>query len=696
MIFKCKMCGGSLKIAEKSSTITCEYCATQQTLPKLDDDRKVNLYDRAGHFRRSNEYDKAMAIYETILNEDDSDAEAYWSLVLCKYGIEYVEDPLTHTRIPTCNRTQLISIFTDEDYKQAVKKADSYACGLYEKEAKTIDAIQKGILEISQKESPFDIFICYKETDNNGRRTQDSVLAQDLYHQLTQEGFKVFFARITLEDKIGTAYEPYIFAALTSSKIMVVIGTKTEYYNAVWVKNEWSRYLGLIKSGAKKTLIPAYRDIDPYDLPDEFSHLQAQDMGKLGFMQDLIRGIKKLTDADKPAQSPASGDKSAQAFSLPGVESLMKRGLLFLEDGEWDQANEYFEKVLDIDPENAQAYTGKLMAEIKIQKESGLSAYTKDLSGFGNYQKAVRFAVDPYKNILKEYNKNILEKLETDRIEKIYVNADQKMKSGKISVDFSEAAKIFRAAGNYKDAIQLAEKCEDIAGEKKLEETGREYDSLILEMDSTKNKDKLLEISKKFKSIGDYKDSMEMAEKCIKTIREIHEEDNKKAKKNISDWQKELDDTETELSKNKKQLDELENDYDKAKNSSMRGSKIDLVSILGSIVAVVIGDAIIAAVTGTILGIIGWDFDDVLKLWIVLGIIEAIVYVILIYSSISGSIKRKSAQSKLKELEPKLQALKPQIDTLISAKIKIEKNIAYARQEFDDTAKANDIYGIYN
>ena len=78
---------------------------------------------------------------------------------------------------------------------------------------------------------------------------------------------------------------------------MVVIGTKPEYFNAVWVKNEWSRYLALIRNGAKKVLIPAYRDMDPYDLPEEFSHLQAQDMSKLGFMQDLIIGIRKIADA---------------------------------------------------------------------------------------------------------------------------------------------------------------------------------------------------------------------------------------------------------------------------------------------------------------------------------------------------------------------------------------------------------------
>ena len=292
-VFKCKMCGGALEIQNNETVAVCEYCGTQQTLPRLDDDRRANLYDRANHFRRANEFDKAAGIYEQILNEDSADAEAYWSLVLCRYGIEYVEDPATHRRVPTVNRAQFTSIFDDADYQAALQHADAGQRAVYEEEARAINEIQKGILAISQKEEPFDVFICYKETDSNGRRTPDSVLANDLYHQLTQEGFKVFFSRITLEDKLGTAYEPYIFAALNSAKVMVALGTKPEYFNAVWVKNEWSRYLALIRQGQKKMLIPAYKDMDPYDLPEEFSHLQAQDMSKLGFMQDLIRGVKK-------------------------------------------------------------------------------------------------------------------------------------------------------------------------------------------------------------------------------------------------------------------------------------------------------------------------------------------------------------------------------------------------------------------
>ena len=295
-IFKCKMCGGTLEFTPGDTVAVCDSCGTKQTLPKLDDDRRANLYDRANHFRRNNEYDKAMGIYEQILAEDNTDAEAYWSLVLCRYGIEYVEDPSTHRRMPTVNRAQFTSVFDDDNYKSALHYADAAQKEVYASEAEAINEIQKGILAISQKEQPFDVFICYKETDANGRRTQDSVLANDLYHQLTQEGFKVFFARITLEDKLGTAYEPYIFAALNSAKVMVVLGTKPEHFNAVWVKNEWSRYLALVKnSGGKKMLIPAYKDMDPYDLPEEFSHLQAQDMSKLGFMQDLRRWTKGYT-----------------------------------------------------------------------------------------------------------------------------------------------------------------------------------------------------------------------------------------------------------------------------------------------------------------------------------------------------------------------------------------------------------------
>ena len=125
--FKCKMCGGDLQISLETKICTCEYCGMKQTLPRLDTEKKENLYARANHLRRNNDFDKAISVYETILNEDTEDAEAYWSLVLCRYGIEYVEDSLTSTKIPTCHRTQFTSILADQDYKKAI----DYGCKMF-------------------------------------------------------------------------------------------------------------------------------------------------------------------------------------------------------------------------------------------------------------------------------------------------------------------------------------------------------------------------------------------------------------------------------------------------------------------------------------------------------------------------------------------------------------------------------------
>ena len=121
--FKCKMCGGTIEFEQGATVGVCDSCGTKQTLPKLDNERRAQMYDRANHFRRNNEYDKAMGVYEDLLNDDPTDAEAYWSLVLCRYGIEYVEDPATRRQVPTVNRAQYTSIYADEDYKSALTHA---------------------------------------------------------------------------------------------------------------------------------------------------------------------------------------------------------------------------------------------------------------------------------------------------------------------------------------------------------------------------------------------------------------------------------------------------------------------------------------------------------------------------------------------------------------------------------------------
>lgn len=292
--FKCKMCGGNLEITEGMKIVECAYCGTNQTVPNADNEKKINLFNRATRLRMAGEFDKAAMIYENIIAEFPQEAEAYWGLCLSNYGIEYVDDPLTGNKIPTCHRASYNYLQNDAAFKMAINNSDMVTKELYYQEAREIDRIMEEYRNISKTEKPYDVFICYKETDEYKQRTIDSVIAQDIYDALTAKGLNVFFARISLEDKIGKHYEPYIFAALNSAKIMLVISTKSEYYDAVWVKNEWSRFLKLTAVDKSKTLIPCYKDLDAYDLPDEFRMLQAQDLGKVGAIQDLLRGIDKI------------------------------------------------------------------------------------------------------------------------------------------------------------------------------------------------------------------------------------------------------------------------------------------------------------------------------------------------------------------------------------------------------------------
>ena len=370
-IIKCKMCGGDIDISPDKTFGTCEYCGSTMTLPKVDDEQRAAAFNRGNHFRRSGEFDKALAVYERIVAEDDNDAEAHWCCALCRFGIEYVEDPATYEWLPTCHRASFDSFLEDVDYLAAVEHSDGITRRQYQKDAAKIAEVQRGILATSQNEQPFDVFLCYKETGEDGQRTRDSLMAQEVYYELTEQGYRVFFARITLEDKAGAEYEPYIFAALNSAKVMVVIGTKPEHFNAVWVKNEWSRFLSMMKKDRSKLLLPCYRDMDPYDLPEALSVLQSYDMSKIGFMQDLIRGVKKVIDAGKPQEAAKETVKETVVVHNEGgsnVQALLKRGNMALEDGEWSKADEFFEQVLNQDAECGMAYLGKFL--VRTQSRS--------------------------------------------------------------------------------------------------------------------------------------------------------------------------------------------------------------------------------------------------------------------------------------------------------------------------------------
>lgn len=463
---KCKMCGGELSFEEGMTVCECEYCGSKQTITAIDDEKILKLYDRANRFRMANEFDKAANVYESIIAEHDSEADAYWGLLLCKYGIEYVDDPATGDKIPTCHRVSFESIMEDADFENVMDNSDSLSRAVYRDQAKQIEEIRKGIIEVSGKEQPYDIFICYKETNENGDRTIDSVIAQDVYEVLADKGYRVFFSRITLEDKLGTEYEPYIFAALNSAKVMLVFGTSYDYYNAVWVKNEWSRYISLMAKDKEKHLIPCYKDIDAYDIPKEFKHLQAQDMGKVGAVQDLTRGIDKifgrgLSENSQKQNTQPVIQQVVQKVSGANAQALLQRGFMALEDRDWKKADEFFENVLNEEPQNVEAYLGKLLAEYRVSKKEGLSDLSERFDKSKHYEKILRFGSDELKSELDDDLRIVQKKI-------TYHCACVNIELG----NYQEAITSFQTILDYKDAKEKIKECErkPRENEKKVDE----------------------------------------------------------------------------------------------------------------------------------------------------------------------------------------------------------------------------------
>ena len=56
-VIQCKMCGGTVDLPQGVTSGECPYCGSLTTFPKISDEHKEQLYGRAEHFRRQNDFD---------------------------------------------------------------------------------------------------------------------------------------------------------------------------------------------------------------------------------------------------------------------------------------------------------------------------------------------------------------------------------------------------------------------------------------------------------------------------------------------------------------------------------------------------------------------------------------------------------------------------------------------------------------
>lgn len=153
---------------------------------------------------------------------------------------------------------------------------------------------------------------------------------------------------------------------------------------------------------------------------------------------------------------------------------LLERAFMFLEDGDWDKADIYCESVLDQNPKCAEAYLGKLMAEVKIRKKEDLSKAKEPLDQSDNYRKVMRFADESLRERLSNAK-------EVQHNEQLYAEAMARMTAASDEEAYRNAAQKFYSLGSYKDASLRREQCLQradriIADRMQREETKRKED----------------------------------------------------------------------------------------------------------------------------------------------------------------------------------------------------------------------------
>lgn len=408
----CNICGANYEY--KDGKWRCPACGAYKP-EEISNEEETLLYNAAQKLRL-NAFDDAEELYRDVVSQYPKNSRGYWGLVLAKYGIKYEKD-YDGKLIPSCYAASYESILNDENYKKALQYADRDNHAYYEAQAKRIEDVRRRWVEIAEREEPYEIFLSYKDSDkeNGIERTQDSYEAYELYEKLKEKGYRVFYSRESLAGKEGEKYEPYIFNALNTAQVMIVYGTKPEYIESTWVKNEWMRYYKRIRRGEKQenSLILAYKGFHPSELPKPLYDIQGIDLGRItmGFAEletrvanilsaarmrqkiarvsvkgrerraaEHIRRLNTVKVGKVVSEEPKTERTRVATRTIGGksiklsvnAEKSLSVAENYLLRGQFTEAEDRFDEILQSSPRNGRALTGKLLAQANARDLSDL------------------------------------------------------------------------------------------------------------------------------------------------------------------------------------------------------------------------------------------------------------------------------------------------------------------------------------
>ena len=322
----CNHCGGEYEY--RGGRWVCRWCGSYRQESITNEE--VTLLYTAYQKLRLTDFVEAESEFDDFIQKYPENHSGYWGRLMARYAIKYERD-FDGRMIPTCYATSIGSITSASDYKKALQYADAENGAYYKSQAEYIERVRTEWLEKAKKEKPYDIFLCYKDSDlaQNIERTKDSYAAQELYSLLTDMGFRVFYSRVSLREKVGEKYEPYIFHALSTAKVMIVYGSDPDYIQSTWMKNEWMRYIKQIREGKKKpeSLLVACDGFSPDELPTALSSMQcfrADEKTFYGDLQNRVNGLfgREYAEVAHTTKRPRKKRRIKRVISLLVVLAL--------------------------------------------------------------------------------------------------------------------------------------------------------------------------------------------------------------------------------------------------------------------------------------------------------------------------------------------------------------------------------------
>lgn len=396
--FKCKMCGGFIELVDDRKVCECKLCGSKQTVT-TDDEAVLDIVNRANTHRNKCEFVEAEDCFKALISSYPDEAEGYWGLCLCKYGVTYETDGETVKRFPCCHKTSMESIFDDNNFKTALEKSGDEGKMVLKHEASAIEKLQIEAFKSTDFKANCDIVICYVENDSQGLDTSESVLAYNIHTSLTKEKMKSVLLGSCLKERLGTAFSSYVNSAVSNARIMIAVGTSNNNFYLDQMRSLWGGFLDRMSEDENKTLMVCYKSMTEEDLPQEFENAKKYDAGYHNAIKEIIDDAEHFINSYRRKENNKTYMSTANA--------MIEKGFNAISGKDWAKATDVFDKAISIYPKSSKAYFGKFLISQKLrEKEVDKIKFKFSLMENEDFSKAYSLATGKEKALYEKMLRN--------------------------------------------------------------------------------------------------------------------------------------------------------------------------------------------------------------------------------------------------------------------------------------------------